>query len=47
MISDLVTVSLSWLQGVAQWLSAEPVIILFCLTCLCYMVRAIKTLFGR
>ncbi len=47
MISDLIAVSVQWLDAVASWLCAEPILLLFSLTCLLYVVKAVRILIGR
>lgn len=44
MMQQMVDFSLAMLQGVAVWLSSEPIIYLFGLTCLLGVCKAVKIL---
>lgn len=37
----------AWMRQLAVWLSSQPMFILFCLTILVYLAKAIRSLIGR
>lgn len=40
----LIWLSVRWLGAVASWLKSDPMLLLFTLICMLFLVRAFKTL---